>query len=363
MRSKSMILILVSLGFGAVAAVGMVQVISHSSGTQEEERIPVLVALDDLNIKDELTVDNVQIELFPVSLVPEGVVTSWEEADGKKIMARVPRGMPIMQEMILDKHALTDVEVPPGYKVIAINVDARDSFHGLLKPGHRVDVIAIRSIGDSDQAKTFLKNVSVYAVDDKTDRIPVQSEAGTTVSTVQLVVNQQQAEAIALYESEGRIRLVLGSETESKEPELIEDVGLLANDTFRPRENEQASTLGEMFSAALGLIKPPGENQEPATDATGTQPTSVNRPAAPASTQPQHTMMVMMNNGAVVNYQWSDRSQLPVLQPTVPTFATPGFNPSSTPGFDPNATPAGATNGSNVPATETSFDYVDDGAE
>lgn len=352
MRSKSMILILVSLGFGAVAAVGMFQVISHSAGAPEEQRIPVLIALENLSIKDELTEENVQLELFPVSLVPEGAVTSWEEVDGKKIMARVPRGVPIMVDMLMDKHAITDVEVPPGYKVIAINVDARDSFHGLLKPGHRVDVIAIRSNGDSDQAKTFLKNVSVYAVDDKTDRIPDQAEAGASVSTVQLVVNQQQAEAVALYESEGRIRLVLGSETNSSEPELIEDVNLSLNNPFQPRSNPNSSSMGSLLSSALSLMSSGNSQDSPdAADA----PTSVNRPRTSNQPIAQHTMMVMMNNGAVVNYQWNDRDQLPVLQPTIPTFATPGFAPS--------ATPAGSATGPNVPATETSFDYVDDGAE
>lgn len=361
MRSKSMILILVSLGFGAVAAVGMVQVISHSASQPEEERIPVLVALEDLNIKDELTSENVQVELFPASLVPDGVVTSWEEADGKRILARVSRGMPIMAEMILDKNALTDVEVPPGYKVIAINVDARDSFYGLLKPGHRVDLIAIRSDGYADVAKTFLRNVLVYAVDDKTDRIPDRTEGSITVSTVQLVVNQRQAEAVALYESDGSIRLVMGSDSNATEPELVEDVGMLTQSQSRggeEREEEQGSGMGSLVSGAMSFIGSL-RNNVPATPAvspnTVAQPAQVSGPAATvvaAPPTPKHTMQVMLTNGAVVNYQWSDRDQLPTLQPTMQNYATPVV-----------PTAGGPQSGPNVPVSGNPFDYVDDGAE
>ena len=208
-----MMLILVSLGFGAVAAVGMVQVLTRSTQVVEEARVPVLVALTDLNIKDELTVDNVRVELFPISLVPDGVANSWEEAEGKRVLARVSRGMPIMKDMVFDKFQMTDVEVPPGYKRISIRVDTRDSFFGLLKPGHRVDLIAIRQVDGTDVARTFLRNVLVCAVDDKTDRIEENPGESRNASTVQLVVNERQSEAIFLYEATGRMRLVTVSYT------------------------------------------------------------------------------------------------------------------------------------------------------
>jgi hypothetical protein len=49
-------LIMISLGCGAIAAVGMLQVLSQKSPqVTVEKKLPVLVAQGDLNIKDELT--------------------------------------------------------------------------------------------------------------------------------------------------------------------------------------------------------------------------------------------------------------------------------------------------------------------
>ncbi len=347
MRSKSMMLILVSLGFGAVAAVGMVQVISRSTQVVEEDKVPVLVALEDLDIKDELTVDNVQVRMFPVSLVPEGIVGSWEEAEGKKTLSRIGKDMMIMQNMIIEKNKVTDVSIPPGYDRLAINVDARDSFFGLLKPGDRVHVIAIRSDGEKETAKTFLKNVLVYAVDDKTDLIEDEKGEPRTASTVTLVVNQRQAEAIALCDSNGNLRLVMAGQSDSNEPELVEDSVI----SPPKRETvEQPSGVASLIGAAAGWLQSMQENA-PAAPASVAAPT---RPVASGS-RANHTMTVMMTNGAAVNYEWQDRSQLPTLRPIVPAGAT------GTDGIP--ASVGGPDQGGNAPAPGSSFDYVDDGAE
>ena len=359
MRSRSLMLIMISLGCGAVAAVGMLQVLSQKTADVEtEEKAPVLVALTDLEIKDELTPENVQVEYYPLSLVPDGVVSTWEEGQGKKIMARVHRGMPIMSAMLYDKHQISDVIVPEGYNIIAMKVDKQDSFHGLLKAGDRVDIIGVLKKDGQNTAKTFLKNVQVYAVDNKTDRIPDAEDSPRTISTVQLVVNQAQAEKLALYENLGSIRFTMGSDTGSNVPELVDDS--VADSTPSPAP---IPTIPSSNGLGGSLVK-----QAASGFWSLLERSNENRPAAAQPTQsPQHVMTVFLGDGQETTYEWSKdggtmRVQggsgiVPSSQPSsaaVPVASTP--NP-----INPNNSDS---NSHNEPADgSTSVDYDEEDAD
>lgn len=363
MRSRSMMLILVSLGFGAVAAVGMVQVMSRTPATATEEKVPVLVATVDLQIKDELSEENVGIEHYPVGLVPDGVISSWEEAQGKRILTRLSRGMPILQAMIRDKHEVNDVEIPPGYKVIAISVDSRDSFYGLLRPGHRVDVIAVLREDAGERARTFLHDVTVYAVDDKTDLIPDENASKERVTTVQLIVTQQQAEQIALYEREGTIRLVLGSQGDGTVATAPRSSPVIKAEPSEPTESRVATVLQ---NAAMGLLQG-WQRSAPTPPAL---PNNLPPITVPPANSTKHVMEVVTSSGAVLSYEWDNRDSLPRLTTNTPAPSSP-----------PTAQPASATSGGAIPSSvgvssassnesagnagssETTFDYEDDGAE
>ena len=68
-----MMLILVAIGCGLVASVGISQVMEQSSkGGSREETVPILVALADIDINDKLDTKNVGLEQWPKNRVPSG---------------------------------------------------------------------------------------------------------------------------------------------------------------------------------------------------------------------------------------------------------------------------------------------------
>lgn len=366
MRSRSMMLILVSLGFGAVASVGMVQVMLRAPAAATEDKVPVLVATVDLQIKDELSEENVGIEHYPVGLVPDGVISSWEEAQGKRILTRLSRGMPVLQAMIRDKHEINDVEIPPEYKVIAISVDSRDSFYGLLRPGHRVDVIAVTLEEAGERARTFLHDVTVYAVDDKIDLIPDEEKGKHQVSTVQLIVTQQQAEQIALYERGGAIRLVLGSQGDGTVVTTPRSSPMTDEETAKPTESRVNKVLQ---SAAMGLL----EGWQRTISTPPAFPSKVPPITVPPSNSTKHVMEVVTSSGDVLSYEWDDRESLPRLttpsgasaspsaaQPASATAVAPSSSNPSSVGVSSSSSSESA---GNAGSSETRFDYEDDGAE
>jgi Flp pilus assembly protein CpaB len=355
MRSRSFMLIMISLGCGAIAAVGMLQVLSQKSPqVKVEKKLPVLVAQGDLNIKDELTPENVRIEYFPETLVPEGVVTSWDAAQGKKIMARVHRGMPIMAATLFDKHQISDVVVPEGYKVFPIKVDTQNSFVGLLNPGDRIDVISIHKIEGEDRAKTFLKNVQVYAVGNKTDRIPDPEGMPKSVSTVQLVVNQVQAERLALYEQMGSIRFVMGSDENATEPILVDDETLEAEVeevvvTPAPAQvTPEGQAVGIMLKNAATGIASMFDQARKAREASA---------RLEAQKRP-HVMIFMTNDGAETKYEWPDVGQSPnITTLSLPTSKTNASNQNRANRYKDSNKAIGAAERS------TSVDYDDEDAD
>ena len=83
MRPKSMILILIALGCGLIASIGISQVV-EKNGNGEVEKVqtsPIYVASQDINLKEELTAQRVKLEEWPVDRIPPGAVTTPEQME------------------------------------------------------------------------------------------------------------------------------------------------------------------------------------------------------------------------------------------------------------------------------------------
>ncbi len=81
MKSKSMILMVVSLGFGLVAAIGISKVMGGSSGPDKPavKTGPVLVATSQFDHGTLLTEENIKVEDWPLQIIPENAMTDIED--------------------------------------------------------------------------------------------------------------------------------------------------------------------------------------------------------------------------------------------------------------------------------------------
>ena len=165
MKSKSMILMVVSLGFGLVAAVGISKVMGSGNGGKPSiEMGPVLVSTKPLEHGELLNEENVKIENWPLQIIPEEAVTNIEEIQNMAVTTRLSKGLAILKSDIVNKQDIRRVSIPPGFKVIAIKVSADDTINGLLAPGDKVDLIGVVQVRDKDNpaqprtiSKTFLR--------------------------------------------------------------------------------------------------------------------------------------------------------------------------------------------------------------
>jgi pilus assembly protein CpaB len=216
MRPKSLILLVLALGCGLVASIGISQVLdSNSKNNIAIETVPIYVALHNINLGDPVDDGMVSLQEWPKDKVPVGAVTKWEDIEGRRPKTIIFQGEPLNDGKFLAKGETHDpiAGIPPGMRLKTVQVDASKSAAGLLSPGDRVDVQLFVPRNDRNGVtnpftKIILQNVRVYAVDQAVQRTSEGTEERSIAKTVSLVVSPEQASRITTAENLGEISLI-----------------------------------------------------------------------------------------------------------------------------------------------------------
>lgn len=345
MKSKSMMLILVSLGFGSVAAIGMVQLMAKNSPNQVvEDEVPVLVALLDLEHGAEITEENAKIDFRPSRFVATNAVSDLESVIGMKVTTRIATNQELTKDILVDPHKINTTIVPKGFKQYAITVDKESSLYGLLKPGDRIDLMASWKEEDetNPRVKLFLKNVIVAATNGETALVPGDQKEDRLIDTLQIYVTEKQAERIFYYQEIGNIRVMKSAETDG-ESKLVDGSG---NDYLNSEPSKAGSALAGTFNSFLSGMKKstaPSANKEETV-----------KPVAPPVQEPS-SVMIISTTGPNRKVVWSDRKKAPI-EVLFSNDAAPG--PNGQPGAAQPAQPSQPYNyqPNNPPASPSGYD-------
>ena len=216
MRPKSLILIVIALGCGLVASIGISQVMEGRSANANSPKIQtakILVANMEINTGEVIDAQMVRLEEWPKSTVPDGAITRLEDIDGARPRQRIFTGEPILEAKLIATGEMAEdasLRLREGYRAVSVKVSSDQSVTGLIRPGDRVDVLAyLRKSADIPQTmtKTVLETARVFAVNDKLDRSIDDDGKGIKVSTVTLEVKPQDVERLMLANQLGKILL------------------------------------------------------------------------------------------------------------------------------------------------------------
>jgi pilus assembly protein CpaB len=216
MRPKSLILLVLALGCGLVASIGISQVLDNNRKNQVSiETVPIYVALHNINLGDSVDDGMVSLQEWPKDKVPVGAVTKWEEIEGRRPKTTIFQGEPLNNGKFLAKGETDDpiAGIPPGMRLKTVSVDARKSAAGLLSPGDRVDVQLFVQRNEQNGVtnpftKIILQNIRVYAVDQTVQRTSEGTEERSVAKTLSLVVTPQQASRMTTAENMGELSLI-----------------------------------------------------------------------------------------------------------------------------------------------------------
>ncbi len=259
MKSKSFMLMILSMGFGLIAAIGISQVMGRSKANAQPvvPMGPVLVAAEHLDMYTKLNEENVKLENWPENIIPGDAITSIEDIANNVTLARLSKGMPLVASAVVDEKQRSVIEIPEGFKVVAIKASGDSTIAGLLNAGDKVDIIGYFSKrGRNGQmqstSKTFLKGIRVFSINGsmkaRSDRSADASQASAIVS---LLLNEKQSEDIYFAQQTGDIKLVMRGETETDDDEVEDLADLMDWDSASQVEedpNDDQPVASEAFS-------------------------------------------------------------------------------------------------------------------
>ncbi|NIL97682.1 MAG: Flp pilus assembly protein CpaB [Planctomycetales bacterium] len=236
MRPKSLILLVLALGCGLVASIGISEIIDSQRAQQgvAVETEAILVAKVDIERSTILSADNLILEDWPKNKVPTGAIRDLADVDGRRPVIKITGGLPLLESMIGTGEAIRPAsEIPKGYRVVAVRV-TDESGANLIRPGDRVDLqlFARRNpaLGvDKTGTWVFLQDVSVFAVNQDINS-DADSEQALQARTVSLLVTPLQAAKVTLATRIGDIRLIMrGVQDDEGSEQTVANINDLLN--------------------------------------------------------------------------------------------------------------------------------------
>lgn len=211
----------VAFGCAAFAAFLVGKLLQHKGYTGERTR-PVVVAKRAIAAAEPLTKDVLEVMNWPEASVQPGSVGDIAKLfeSGKTLIPTtgIQKGEPIVPSRLASAAAGTGLAalVEPGFRAVAVRVDAAVGRAKLVYPGAHVDVLStIRSRGFDTSTRIVVENVRVLAVEADTDVVnrkrskdDKENNSGDE-TVVTLEVTPQDAEVLGLTSREGKLDLAL----------------------------------------------------------------------------------------------------------------------------------------------------------
>jgi pilus assembly protein CpaB len=299
MRAKSLLLLIIALGCGTVASVGISQVMmDQKNGPAEPPTVEIFVTVKDVDVNQKLTPELVKLEKWPQNRVPEGAIFKIEDVQDRYVRQRMYPGEPILVGKLNDTIVGVDTEIPRGYRVFDLPVNERSGGSGYIKPGARVDVMGTFKVNNIVESRTVMRNVRIFGINGVTvrDSDPTSSSRATTF---QLLVKESQMEALNLAAAMGELRCALRGTVE---------------DQYSP---DGTDTGVEFITWVRGTdaAKTSAPSATPVTNLAGSAASEIMSAVAPVALTPpteekKKQLLIITPNG-VTKYQWSNDDELP----------------------------------------------------
>jgi len=209
MKSKNMVLMVVAVGCGLVAA----YLTAKISGGSSQEMVEVIVAKEQLQQGTEIKTDKeglekqLQVKRFPKGTEPASFIRDVEELKGKKLNKTIRQGDHFTEADITTHKTFV---LPEGTCGLGVKVTPESVAGGLVIPSSRVNVILAEGGQDSKPKQSALVLADVLVVAVNTDTAVAEGkDAVSTPNTVTLAVTPEQASILLLAQKRGDLTLLL----------------------------------------------------------------------------------------------------------------------------------------------------------
>ncbi|MDX1963190.1 MAG: Flp pilus assembly protein CpaB [Pirellulales bacterium] len=297
MRTKSIVLLLLALGCGLIASIGISQVIQNNRlpDVPVLETEEVVVAVKEIKIGDKIKPDQIKLEPRTKLTIPKGAYKSIDEIVKANLPLRsnVYPGEVLLADRFKSEDRMVARKIPSGFRVFTIMAD-NVSGVGLIEAENRVDVTFYYSSTGPNQesvAKTILYNVKVFAVNGVWNNGNETDETNSAVKNVSLLVTPEQATILGFAQERGKLKLSLRPENEetvsgqdfdiAKLQDILRGTGNRSNDEQTEQKNMATNTLSKLSDVGSSFLS---ALRDSAKEAHGNDNPSAPAPALPFDT-------------------------------------------------------------------------------
>jgi pilus assembly protein CpaB len=214
-RTRHVVVLAVAILTASLASLGVYRATAgRPNAAAGPTLVPVVVAAHELAIGTLVTERDVRVVQWPATSVVPGAMGSVKEVVNRGLLAAVLPNEPLTGNKLAAQNdgAGLPPAIPAGMRAMAVKVNEVIGVAGFIVPGSRVDVVVTMRRSNDSVTSTVASNVQVLTSGTRRDqeRPAAASQASSTDTTVvTLMVSPQDAERIALAQSEGQIMLSL----------------------------------------------------------------------------------------------------------------------------------------------------------
>jgi Flp pilus assembly protein CpaB len=200
MKQKNLILMVVAVGCGLVAAFLTTQI--NAKGPKSDE-VEVLVAAKDLAVGTLMSKADISKLTVRKKVAKDSLPTTFVVDESELLEKRL--SAPVLADQTFNPSALSNrgvIILPEGMVMVSFPISPGHAAAGFIGPGSKVDVLAVLKIRNTLNAFPLLVDMHILAVDQHTS---YDTKGGTfpNMSSVSLAVTQEQAMLLQMAKQRG----------------------------------------------------------------------------------------------------------------------------------------------------------------
>ena len=216
MRNKRLIIaLLAAITFGLIAAVSVKQYLLSAQAFSRTN--DVVVAKVDIPVGSRIIPEQLGIAQFPADVTPVGAIAKIDDnLIGRVVVTSISPKDPVTEAKLAPVGSLGGLSsvIPEGYRAMTVKVDDVVGVSGFIMPGTLVDIVVViqppkGTANEEMISKIVLQNIKVLASGQNIDKPKNDREVERAIKAVTLQVTPEQAEKLALAQSEGKLQLVM----------------------------------------------------------------------------------------------------------------------------------------------------------
>jgi pilus assembly protein CpaB len=178
--------------------------------------IQVVVSSKPLPLGTRLQAGDLRLVTWPAAQPVQGMFTRIDDCVNRAVITSMVENEPLLEGKLAPKDggAGLSATIPDGMRAVSVSVNDVIGVAGFVVPGTMVDVLVTGGTNYGNVTRTILENVRVMAAGQKVE----QDREGKpqTVPVITLLVSPQDANALTMASTQGRIQLALRNTLDSK---------------------------------------------------------------------------------------------------------------------------------------------------